>query len=89
MKYSESGMLTEEFTSIKSLIKNDSKLGIVDLRNIDPLKIKKVRNVEKEKDPKTKIDRIKKVEEFYVFNDKGFDKTLQQKGQQSKLHLRQ
>jgi len=49
--------------------------GIVDIRNIDPLKIKKVRNVEKEKDPKTKVDRIKKVEEFYVFNDKGFDKS--------------
>jgi len=49
--------------------------GIVDIRAIDPLKIKKVRNVEKEKDPKTKIEKIKKVEEFYVFNDKGFDKS--------------
>jgi hypothetical protein len=49
--------------------------GIVDIRNVDPLKIKKVRNVEKEKDPKTKIDKIKKVEEFYVFNDKGFDRS--------------
>ena len=38
------------------------------------MKIKKVRNVEKEKDAKTKIDVIKKVEEFYVFNDKGFNK---------------
>ena len=51
------------------------KLGIVDLRNIDPLKIKKVRNVEKGKDPKTKIERVEKVEEFYMFNDQGFDKT--------------
>ena len=51
------------------------KLGIVDLRNIDPLKIKKVRNVEKDKDPKTKIERVSKVEEFYMFNDKGFDKS--------------
>jgi len=51
------------------------KLGIVDLRNIDPLKIKKVRNVEKGKDPKTKIERVEKIEEFYVFNDKGFDKS--------------
>ena len=51
------------------------KLGIVDLRNIDPLKIKKVRNVEKGKDPKTKIERVEKVEEFYMFNDKGFDKS--------------
>ena len=45
------------------------------------MKIKKVRNVEKDKDPKTKIDIIKKVEEFYVFNDKGFDKVLQMKAQ--------
>jgi len=51
------------------------KLGVVDLRNIDPLKIKKVRNVEKEKDPKTKVERVSKIEEFYMFNDKGFDKS--------------
>ena len=44
--------------------------GIQDIRNIDPMKIKKGRNVEKEKDAKTKIDVIKKVEEFYVFSDK-------------------
>ena len=51
------------------------KLGIVDIRNIDPLKIKKVRNIEKGKDPKTKIERVEKIEEFYMFNDKGFDKS--------------
>ena len=55
--------------------KKNVKKGIVDLRNIDPLKIKKVRNVEKEKDPQTKIEKIKKVEEFFMFNDKGFNKT--------------
>ena len=38
------------------------------------MKIKKVRNVEKDKDRKG-VEKIKKVEEFYVFNDKGFDKT--------------
>jgi len=61
------------------------KLGIVDLRNIDPLKIKKVRNVEKGKDPKTKIERVEKVEEFYVFNDKGFDKTSAMEGSTVKI----
>lgn len=59
----------------KVVDKNNVKKGIVDLRNIDPLKIKKVRNVEKEKDAKTKIEKIKKVEEFFMFNDKGFNKT--------------
>jgi len=61
------------------------KLGIVDLRNIDPLKIKKVRNVEKEKDPKTKIERVSKIEEFYMFNDKGFDKSTSSDGNVVKI----
>jgi len=51
------------------------KLGLVDLRAVDPLKIKKVRNVEKDRDNRTGVEKIVKVEEFYVFNDKGFDKT--------------
>ena len=59
----------------KVVDKNRPQQGIVDLRNIDPLKIKKVRNVEKEKDSKTQIEKIKKVEEFFMFNDKGFNKT--------------
>jgi len=58
----------------------NTKRGIVDLRNIDPIKIKKVRNIEKERDPKTKIERISKIEEFYVFNDKGFDKSSAAEG---------
>ena len=61
------------------------KLGVVDLRNIDPLKIKKVRNVEKEKDPKTKIERVAKIEEFYMFNDKGFDKSSSSDGNVVKI----
>jgi hypothetical protein len=48
------------------------KLGIVDLRNVDPLRIKKIRNVDKKKDPITNVDIITKVEEFFLFNDKGF-----------------
>ena len=59
--------------------------GIQDLRNIDPMKIKKVRNVEKEKDAKTKIDIIKKVEEFYVFSDKGFNKGSANEGTTVKI----
>ena len=59
--------------------------GMVDIRNVDPLKIKKVRNVEKEKDAKTKIDVVKKVEEFYVFNDKGFDKGTANEGATVKI----
>ena len=61
------------------------KAGIVDLRNIDPLKIKKVRNVIKGKSDKAGVDVIKKVEEFYVFNDKGFDKSSANDGTTVKI----
>jgi len=60
------------------------KLGLVDLRNVDPLKIKKVRNVEEEKG-KDGIKRIKSIEEFYVFNDKGFDKSSAVEGSTLKI----
>ena len=61
------------------------KAGIVDLRGIDPLKIKKVRNVIKAKDAKAGVDVIKKVEEFYAFNDKGFDKSSANDGTTVKI----
>jgi len=54
------------------------KQGIIDIRNVDPLKIKKVRNIETEK--VKGIDTVTKTEEFYIFNDKGFDKTGTQDG---------
>ena len=60
------------------------KFGLVDLRNVDPLKIKKVRNVEEEKG-KDGIKRIKSIEEFYVFNDKGFDKSSAVEGSTLKI----
>ena len=59
------------------------KQGIVDIRAIDPLKIKKVRNIEKDK--KNGVEIIKKIEEFYVFNDKGFDKTGANEGATVKI----
>ena len=38
---------------------------------MDPTKIKKVREVNKEKDPKTGVDIVKKINEYYVYNEKG------------------
>ena len=32
-----------------------------------------------------KIERVEKVEEFYMFNDKGFDKTSATEGQRLKI----
>jgi len=49
------------------------KRGIIDIRFIDPTKIKKIRNIEKEKDKRTGLDVIKSVEEFYAFNEKGIE----------------
>ena len=47
------------------------KQGITDIRYIDPRKIKKIRNVIKEKDIKTCVEFVKKVEEFFIYSDKG------------------
>jgi len=46
------------------------KLGIQEIVYIDPRKIKKVRTIIKKKDPRTKIEVVTGVEEFYIFNDK-------------------
>ena len=47
------------------------KQGIQELRYIDPRKIKKVRKVSKEKDPVSGVEFIKKIDEFFVYNEKG------------------
>ena len=46
------------------------QLGIQELVYIDPRKIKKVRTVNKKKDPRTGAELITGVQEFYIFNDK-------------------
>ena len=47
------------------------KEGIQELRYIDPRKIRKVREVKKERDPKTGANIIGSIAEYYVYNDKG------------------
>ena len=61
------------------------KAGIIDIRNIDPIKIKKVRNIEKDRDNKTNVEKITKMEEFYLFNDRGFDKSGSGEGNTVKI----
>jgi len=46
------------------------RLGIQELLYIDPRKIKKVKVVDKKKDPRTSIEVINGISEFYVYNDK-------------------
>ena len=50
--------------------KNPRK-GITELRYIDPTKIKKVREVKKSVDKKTSIQMTEKIEEYYIYNEKG------------------
>ena len=45
--------------------------GIIELRYIDPRRIRKIREIQKTKDPRTTIDVIKKVNEYYLYNERG------------------
>ena len=55
----------------KVVDKANPKKGLYDVRYIDPRKIKKVRDVKKEKDPKTGVEMIKEVKEYFIYDDKG------------------
>jgi hypothetical protein len=47
------------------------KQGILELRYIDSRKIKKVRKLERKKDPNTGVEIITNMEEFFIYNEKG------------------
>jgi hypothetical protein len=47
------------------------KEGIQELRYIDPRKIRKVREIQKDKDPRSNAMIIKSIAEYYVYNDRG------------------
>jgi hypothetical protein len=49
---------------------NNVKAGIAELRYIDPRKIRKIKNVKKEKTPQG-VEIVKTMEQFYLYNDKG------------------
>lgn len=50
---------------------SNPKEGIQELRYIDPRKIRKVREVQRDRDPKTGAMIIKSIAEYYVYTDKG------------------
>ena len=70
----------------KMVDKKFPKKGIQGLRAIDPQKIRKIREVEKEQDEKTRVELVKGIEEYYLFNDEGFDKTGNNTGQTIRIH---
>lgn len=47
------------------------RLGIKELRYIDPRRIRKVREIQKTKDAETGADIIKTVKEYYLYNERG------------------
>jgi hypothetical protein len=51
--------------------------GILELRPIDPRKIRKIRNIKKDK-LKAGVEIIKDIEEYYLYNDKGITETSMQ-----------
>ena len=53
------------------------KKGIQELRPIDPTRIRKVKEVKEEKDPKTGANIVTGVEEYYIYQDSGLNKSGQ------------
>jgi hypothetical protein len=49
---------------------NNVKQGIVELRYIDPRKIRRIKNIKKERTPQG-VEVVKEIEEYYLYNDKG------------------
>jgi hypothetical protein len=47
------------------------KKGLTDVRYIDPRKIKKMREILKEKDTKTGVEFIKEIKEYFIYNERG------------------
>ena len=61
---------------------NKTDAGILELRQIDPTKIRKVKEVEKVKDPKTGAELTKEGEEYYIYQDE----MLVQTGEGLRIH---
>ena len=50
--------------------------GIKEVRYIDPRKIKKARETQKDLDKKTGMEMVKDVKDFYLYNDKGWEQNV-------------
>ena len=53
------------------------KAGIQELRYVDPRKIRKIKKIHKDKNGKG-VEVVKKIEEFYIYNDKGINESSTQ-----------
>jgi len=55
----------------KVIDRKNPRQGVQELRYIDPRKIRKVREIEKDKKNNSSLDIVKKIKEYYIYNDKG------------------
>ena len=53
------------------ILDENPKRGIKELRYIDPRRIRKIREIQKTKDPRTGLELIKSVNEYYLYNERG------------------
>ena len=53
------------------ILDENPKNGIAEIRYIDPRRIRKIREVQKTKDPRTGIDLVAKIQEYYLYNERG------------------
>lgn len=58
--------------------KNNLKAGIQEIRPIDAIKVRKVKHVKKKKDEASGAQIIEKVDEFYIYQDKGYQSVAMQ-----------
>jgi len=61
---------------------NKTDAGILELRQIDPTRIRKVKEIEKVKDPKTGAELTKEGDEYYIYQDEN----LVQQGEGLRIH---
>jgi len=52
--------------------KKNPKKGIVELRAVDPIKMKKIKQVYKKKDERTQVEMVTKVDDFFIYFDKAY-----------------
>ena len=69
MTYLRNGMLMVDYHIILLVDRCKPKKGIKELRYIDPTKLRKVKEIEEEEDPKTGAKLIKSQKEFFIFQD--------------------
>ena len=71
----------------KVIDQKDTRKGITELRWIDPRKIKKVREVQKDMNAKTGVEMIKKIEEYFIYNENGIAEGVGSGGMHSGIKI--